>query len=81
MSKQLVPAGELADLVDSVLSSTDLNGPPIFTECAVTLWRLFIDFRARNNSNLIAETNQRVLIWMLTKWKPCKTLEMLAEEG
>lgn len=71
LNAQLVTYTEVADVVDTMLGSVDLNGPAVFTESAATLWSMLIVLKARENPGTMHDTSERVLRWLFVRWKPC----------
>ena len=74
LDQRLIDFVDVADLVEAMLSSVDLNGPAIFTDSSVALWCILINLRARVNPSLVHDTSERILRWMFVRWNPCKHL-------
>lgn len=68
----LVHFADVADIVDTMFSSVDLNGPATFTDSAANLWSIIIKLKGRQCPSLIYNTAERVLGWLFIRWKPCK---------
>ena len=68
----LVQYREVADIVDTMLGSVDLNGPATFTESSAILWTILLNSKAKHNPGTIHDTSERVLHWLFVRWKPCK---------
>jgi len=71
LNTQLVIYTEVADIVDTMFGSVDLNGPAVFTESAATLWSMLIVLKVRQNPGTMHDTSERVLRWLFVRWKPC----------
>ncbi|MCJ1247312.1 Serine/threonine-protein kinase tel1 [Trapelia coarctata] len=75
LNTQLVMYNEVADVVDTMLGSVDLNGPATFTESAATLWAMIIVLKARQNPGTMHDTSERILCWLFIRWKPSQIHE------
>lgn len=71
LNARLVLYTEVADVVDSMLGSVDLNGPAAFTDSAATLWAVLTALKTRQNPGTAHDTSERVLRWLFIRWKPC----------
>ena len=71
LAAQLVMYTEVADVVDSMLGSVDLNGPAAVTEPAATLWTMLAVLKARQSPGTMYDTSERILRWLFIRWKPC----------
>ena len=72
LEKGLVKYTDIADLVDALLASVDLNGPAVNTESAVALWSAIITMKGRQKPGLAYDTSERVLRWLFIRWRPCR---------
>ena len=79
LDQRLVEFVDVADLVEAMLSSVDLNGPVMFTDSSVALWCILINLKARVNPGLVHDTSERVLRWVFIRWNPCENLLAITE--
>ncbi|MCJ1313627.1 Serine/threonine-protein kinase tel1 [Agyrium rufum] len=75
---RIVTPTDVADTVEAILASADLNGPALLCDSSIELWCSLIDLKARSSPVSIFETSQRVITWLLTRWKPSKYLDLSA---
>ena len=70
LSLGVIKYADIADLVDGMIVSIDLNGPADCTDSACILWSILVLLRAKENPGLALETSDRVLRWLCTRWRP-----------
>lgn len=68
----LVQYTDVADLVDAMTRSADLNGPAECDESATSLWTTLLELRGRAQFGSISESCDMVLSWLFKRWSPCK---------
>ncbi len=68
----LVQYTDVADLVDSMIRSIDLNGPAMCDASATTLWAILLVLRGRAHLGSVSESCDHVLSWLFNRWSPCK---------
>lgn len=73
LESQLVQYTDIADLVDSMTRSIDLNGPAECDESATTLWTILLILRGRAHLGSVSESCDTVLGWLFSRWSPCKS--------
>ena len=69
---RLVRYNEIADIVDNMIASIDLNGPAECVDSASTLWSVLVLLRGRENLGTVHETSEHILRWLCSGWSPCK---------
>lgn len=79
----LVEYGAIADIVDGIISSTDLNGPALFSDSSAALWSTIVVLRGRQNPGLLQSTTDHALRWLFTSWSPgtCLLVSLCAHES
>ena len=70
LSSGLVEFADVANLVDGMIRSVDLNGPAECDECAANLWTILLVHRAQEKLNSAPEASENVLRWLFTRWSP-----------
>ena len=75
----LVQYIDVADLVDGMIRSADLNGPAGCDESATNLWTVLLTFRSRENLSSAPESSENVLRWLCIRWSPGKSLRALRD--
>ncbi len=70
ISAGLISYDAIADIVDGMILSIDINGPPIPVDTALSLWTTLIQSRIAENPTASTTTSERVLHWLFTKWNP-----------
>ena len=73
----LIEYGEVADLVDSMFTSIDLNGPAECDAAATQLWHVILIIREQQNINSVTVLGGGILSWLFKRWSPGKTHNML----
>ncbi len=68
----LVQYNEIADVVDNVLSSVELNGPADCVDSASTLWSVLVLLRGRENLGTVFQSSECILRWLCHRWSPGK---------
>lgn len=69
---KLVSHGSIAQAIDGMLSSIDLNGPAILTDSAISFCAVLSDLRRSENPGTSAATSERLLHWFFGRWTPGK---------
>lgn len=70
---ELVRYDEIADIVDNVLSSVELNGPADCVDSACSLWSILVLLRGRENLGSVFESSESILRWICNRWSPGKS--------
>jgi len=70
LDSRLVQYSDVADLVDTMTRSVDLNGPAECDESATTLWTVLLLHRNQENLNAAPEISENVLRWLFSRWSP-----------
>lgn len=70
---ELVRYDEIADIVDNVLSSAELNGPSDCVDSACSLWSLLVLLRGRENLGSVFESSESILRWVCNRWSQGKS--------
>lgn len=70
---ELVRYDEIADIVDNVLSSAELNGPSDCVDSACSLWSMLVLLRGRENLGSVFESSESILRWICNRWSPGKS--------
>lgn len=74
---RLVSYKSIADVIESMISSIDLNGPAMLTDSAISFWTVLLDIRRSEVSSASLLSSERVLHWFLQKWHPGNTIYLL----
>jgi hypothetical protein len=67
LKNDLVQFSDVCDLVDSMLSSDELNAPSLFCASAVELWAVLIGLKARHDPAKVYDTSERALRWLAVR--------------
>ncbi|KAL9000304.1 MAG: hypothetical protein Q9169_001021 [Polycauliona sp. 2 TL-2023] len=71
--ERLIRYTDIADIVDGMIPSMELNGPADAVESTISLCSLLALERGQDNSVLAAETAERFLNWLFHSWRPSLT--------
>ncbi|KAI9716271.1 MAG: hypothetical protein M1812_005496 [Candelaria pacifica] len=74
LSAELVHYDAIADIIDGMVLSSDINGPPLPVDTALSLWTTITRSRTIENPASNKTTSERVLRWLFTKWNPVSLL-------
>ena len=66
----LVGYPNIADLVESMIKSVDLNGPAECDDSSTTLWTILLVLRGREHLSSASEPFDSVLRWLFGRWSP-----------
>lgn len=66
----LIQYDNIADIVDGMTKSVDLNGPAECDESATTLWTILVVLKGRENLGSVSEASENVLRWLFHRWSP-----------
>ena len=66
----LVQYSDVADIVDDMIRSVDLNGPAECNDSATTLWTTLVVLKGRENLGSASEASENVLRWLFHRWSP-----------
>jgi ataxia telangiectasia mutated family protein len=66
----IVPFSAVSEIVQSILSSIELNGPALLSEASSSLLTTLIQQRVVENPTHYNYTADRVLNWLLNRWTP-----------
>ena len=66
----LIQYADVADIVDGMTKSVDLNGPAECDESATTLWAFLVVLKGRENLGSASEASENVLRWLFHRWNP-----------
>ena len=66
----LVQYSDIADIVDDMIKSVDLNGPAECNDSATTLWTILVVLKGRENLGSAFEVSENVLRWLFHRWSP-----------
>lgn len=69
---ELVRYDEIADIVDNILASVELNGPADCVDSACSLWSILVLLRGRENLGSVFESSESILRWICNRWSPGK---------
>ncbi|KAI9827762.1 MAG: Serine/threonine-protein kinase tel1 [Thelocarpon impressellum] len=78
LSLGLVGYGSIADVVDSMISSIDLNGPALLTDSALSFLTVLLELRRSENPGLVSMTTERLIHWLISRWSPAKLTDRYA---
>jgi ataxia telangiectasia mutated family protein len=68
LHSELLDYPDIADTVESMLSSVELNGPAIITDSALALWSVMIDLRFKANPAQSQDMAKQVCAWLKAVW-------------
>ena len=66
----LVEYPDIADLVESMIKSVDLNGPAECDDSSTTLWTILLVLRGREHLSSASEPFDSILRWLFGRWNP-----------
>ena len=66
----LIQYADVADIVDDMVKSVDLNGPAECNDSATTLWTILVVLKGRENLGSASEASENVLRWLFHRWSP-----------
>lgn len=66
----LVQYADVADIVNDMIKSVDLNGPAECNDSATTLWTILVVLKGRENFGSASEASENVLRWLFHRWSP-----------
>ena len=72
LQRNVIEYREVNDTMDSMLASVDLSGPALFCDSSARLWCALIQVKARHAPALVYQASQRILNWLIVRWRPCK---------
>lgn len=75
LSFRLVPFSSITESVNSLIASTEVNGPAALTDSALPFWRILLHVRTLENPGACFATSERILHWLFSKWSPGKPLK------
>ncbi|MCJ1393539.1 Serine/threonine-protein kinase tel1 [Xylographa bjoerkii] len=70
LDRGLVDYVDIVAVIDKMLSSVELNGPSIFCDSAVDLWKAVINVMIKQNPAATQVTSDRILRWLFIRWRP-----------
>ena len=77
LGKALIKYPDISDLIDSILSSVDLNGPVDCVDSALELWSVLLVLISKEKTCSVYDTSERVIRWFFNRWKPGKPFALL----
>ena len=72
----LVQYADIADIVDSMTKSVDLNGPAECNDSTATLWTILVTLKGRENLGSASEASENILRWLFHRWSPGKVFQV-----
>ena len=69
----IIEYGDVAELVDGMFTSPDLNGPAECDAAATQLWHVLLTLRGRENLSSFAALSGTILSWLFKRWSPGTT--------
>ena len=66
----LVLYSDVADVVDDMIKSVDLNGPAECNDSATMLWTTLVVLKGRENLGSASEASENILRWLFHRWSP-----------
>jgi hypothetical protein len=72
MEAGLVSGKVVAEAIDTMLASIELNGPIGFSDFSVAMWVKIIEFRARYSPSTASDVASRLVRWTFLRWQPCR---------
>lgn len=71
LDASLIEFVDVTEIVDTMLSSVDLNGPALFTDSAVIMWTVVASLKAKYSPATTDHTSERIVRWLFIRWRPC----------
>ncbi|KAK2789529.1 Serine/threonine-protein kinase tel1 [Onygenales sp. PD_12] len=68
MHFKLLDYSSIADAVELITSSVDLNGPAGLTDTALVMWSAMVNFRAKVNPTQSQEMAKQICAWIRSNW-------------
>lgn len=72
LDRGLVEYAEVADQIDSMTASADLNGPAECDGAATRFWQIILVLRRQENLSSANATSETILHWLWKRWCPGK---------
>ncbi|KAI9882878.1 MAG: N-terminal acetyltransferase A complex catalytic subunit ard1 [Watsoniomyces obsoletus] len=73
LSFRLVAYSSVVESVNSLIASTEVNGPAALTDSALPFWTILLHVRTLENPGACFGTSERILHWLFSKWSPAKS--------
>lgn len=73
LGSELIQIADVADLVDSMTQSIDLNGPAECDDSATTLLAMILAIRDHGKFSSTLDSSGNVLRWLFGRWSPCRS--------
>lgn len=68
LTSELLGYTDIADTIESMVSSVDLNGPSSLTDSALSFWSLLMKLRTKANPSLGPATAKQICGWLRATW-------------
>lgn len=65
---ELLSYSDIADTIDAMVSSVDMNGPSSLTDSALMFWPLLVKLRTKANPSLGPATAKQICGWLRGTW-------------
>jgi ataxia telangiectasia mutated family protein len=72
LAQNVLAYGDVAPIAQTIVSSTELQGPTELTDSSLALLRLLLDTRSAENPSSAIATAERLVHWLFQKWTPSK---------
>lgn len=79
LNSGLVHYADVADLIEGMTRSVDLNGPAECDESATLLWAILLVLRGHDNMSSAPEASANVLRWLFRRWSPGESTRIPGE--
>lgn len=70
LAHDLIDYAAIADVLDGIVTSVELNGPAILVDSSLSFWSLILECRQRENPSSTHATCERILHWLFARWTP-----------
>ncbi|KAL1956014.1 hypothetical protein VTO42DRAFT_7829 [Malbranchea cinnamomea] len=68
LRSQIIHYSTVAEMIDSLLSSVELNGPANLTDSALSFWSIIMELRSKVNPAQSQDTAKHICGWMKGVW-------------
>lgn len=68
LHSQLLGYVDVVNSIESIVASTDLNGPGSLTDASISLWRMMMELKSKANPAQTSELAKQICGWLKTMW-------------
>ena len=77
----IIEYGEVAEMINGMFTSPDLNGPAECDAAATQLWHVLLTLRGRENLSSVTALSGAILSWLFKRWSPGMVTDPLFSFG